>query len=145
MRLKAWHVPVRLATGAFILNSGLTKQRADAEQAARLHDFATSAFPQIADLDPETFATLLSTGEIALGTALLTPFVPSGLAGLALAGFSGGLTRLYWTAPGLRQSGSVRPTQQGIPIAKDTWLLAIGLALVLDAVLDRLPGRRRHR
>ena len=84
-------------------------------------------------------------GEIALGTALLTPFVPSGLAGHALAGFSGGLTRLYWTAPGLRQSGSVRPTQQGIPIAKDTWLLAIGLALVLDAVLDRLPGRRRHR
>src|SRR5207249_5423306 len=55
MRLKAWHVPVRLATGAFILNSGLTKERSDTEQAAQLHGFATTAaFPQLADLDPET-------------------------------------------------------------------------------------------
>ena len=33
MALKAWHIPVRLATGAFILNSGLSKREVDEETA----------------------------------------------------------------------------------------------------------------
>ena len=143
MAFKLWHVPVRLATGAFILNSGLSKRNAGKEAAENLHGFASGAYPQFQDMPPEQFVKMLSAGEIALGAALLTPFVPTGVAGAALAGFAGGLGGLYWRTPGLHEEGSVRPTQQGTPIAKDAWLLAIGTALVLDALTDRLPGRKR--
>jgi len=145
MAFKLWHVPVRLATGAFILNSGLSKRNVDKEHAAQLHGFASGAYPQFQDTPPEQFVNMLSTGEIALGAALLSPFVPSGLAGAALAGFAGALGGLYWRTPGLHEEGSLRPTQQGIAIAKDSWMLAIGAALVVDSVTDRRPRRRRRR
>jgi hypothetical protein len=66
--------------------------------------------------------------------------VPSALVGAALTAFSGALLGLYLRIPGLRQEGSLRPTNQGIPIAKDVWLLGIGLALVVDDVRDRYAG-----
>jgi hypothetical protein len=135
MRIR--RVPLRLVTGAYILNAGLSKKDADADTAERLHGFATTAYPDLKRLRPEQFARLLSTAEIALGTALLTPFVPTGLAGLALAGFSGGLVGLYWRVPGMRKEGDIRPTQQGTPLAKDVWMLGIGVALLLDALTDR--------
>jgi uncharacterized membrane protein YphA (DoxX/SURF4 family) len=134
---KTWQVPVRLATGAFILNSGLSKRSVPPEGAAQIHGFATTAHPEFKSLDPTTFAKLLSTGEISLGSALLLPFVPSWLAGAGLTVFSLGLMRLYLNGPGLRQEGSLRPTEQGIGIAKDSWMLAIGLALMLDSMTDR--------
>jgi hypothetical protein len=143
MAFKLWHVPVRVATGAFILNSGLSKRNADKETAEHLHGFATTAFPELQDTPPEQFAKMLSAGEIALGAALLTPFVPTGIAGAALTGFAGLLGRLYWRAPGMHDEGSVRPTQQGTTIAKDVWMFAIGSALVLDALTDHLPGRNK--
>jgi len=142
MAFKLWHVPVRLATGAFILNSGLSKRNADKETAEQLHGFASTAYPQFQETPPEQFAKMLSTGEIVVGAALLTPFVPTGIAGAALTGFAGMLGRLYWRTPGMHEEGSVRPTQQGIPVAKDVWMLAIGSALVLDALTDRLPGKK---
>lgn len=40
MDLKAWHAPLRLAAGAFILNSGLTKRGPDEATVQRLHAFA---------------------------------------------------------------------------------------------------------
>jgi hypothetical protein len=144
MAFKLWHVPVRLATGAFILNSGLSKRNVDKEAAEHLHRFASGAYPQFEDTPPEQFAKMLSAGEIVVGAALLTPFVPTGVAGAALTGFSGLLTGLYWRTPGMHEEGSLRPTQQGTAIAKDTWMLGIGTALVLDALTDRLPGRRRR-
>ena len=58
--------------------------------------------------------------------------------GAGLTAFSGALLGLYQRTPGLRQEGSLRPTDQGIPIAKDVWLLAIGLAFVVDDVRDRM-------
>jgi len=60
--------------------------------------------------------------------------VPSALAGAALAGFSAGLVQLYWKTPGMRQPGSIKPTQQGIALAKDVWLLGAGLTLLLDGL-----------
>jgi len=39
--------------------------------------------------------------------------------------------------PGMRQEGSLRPTQQGIPLAKDAWMVGIGLALMVDEVAER--------
>jgi hypothetical protein len=143
MAFKAWHVPVRLATGAFILHSGLQKRNADKETAAGLHGFASTAFPELADMAPEKFVQTLAAGEIAVGAALLSPFVPTGVAGAALSTFSGMLMRLYFKTPGLREEGSVWPTQGGVPVAKDVWMLAGGTALVLDALSDRAHGRGR--
>ena len=142
MATKLWHVPVRLATGAIIVDQGLQKLGADEDTATWLHGQATKAFPQFADMDPKDFVQLLSASEIALGAALLgIGFVPSSLAGLGLSLFGGSLARLYLTAPGTRRENSIAPSQQGIGLAKDSWMLAIGVALVLDSVF----GRRKRR
>ena len=142
MATKLWHVPVRLATGAIILDQGLLKLDADEDTAKWLHGQAAVAFPQVAEMEPKEFVQLLSTAEIALGAALLgIGFVPSGLAGLALGVFGGSLTRLYLKAPGTRREGTIAPSQQGIALAKDAWMLAIGTALVLDALF----GSRRRK
>jgi hypothetical protein len=142
MATKLWHVPVRLATGAIILDQGLLKLGADEETAKWLHGQAVHAFPQFADVEPKDFVQLLSTGEIALGAALLgIGIVPSSLAGLGLGIFGGALTRLYLRAPGTRREGTIAPSQQGIGLVKDSWMLAIGTALVLDALF----GSRRKK
>jgi len=80
---------------------------------------------------------LLSTGEIVLGTALLLPFLPAGLVGGGLSAFGAGLVRLYLKTPGMTDESGIRPTQDGIGLAKDVWLFAIGLALLIDALSDR--------
>ena len=142
MATKLWHVPVRLATGAIIVDQGLQKLGADEDTAKWLHGRATEAFPQFADMDPKDFMQLLSTCEIALGAALLgIGFVPSTLAGLGLTLFAGSLTRLYLKTPGTRREGSIAPSHEGIGLAKDSWMLAIGTALVLDGLF----GSRRRR
>src|SRR5208283_3464424 len=139
MRLpvKAGHLPQRIATGAFILNSGISKLSADEEAAAQLHGFAVGTYPFLAKLKPKDFVRLLAGAEIALGSALLLPVVPSAVAGAGLAAFSGGLLGLYVKTPGMRKEGTPIPTQQGIPLAKDVWMLGIGLGLVLDDLTDR--------
>jgi hypothetical protein len=145
MATKLWHVPVRLATGAIILDQGLLKRKADEDTAKWLHGRAVQAFPQFADMEPQEFVQLLSACEIGLGTALLgIGLVPSGLAGLALGVFGGSLTRVYLTAPGMRREGSIAPSQQGVGLAKDSWMLAIGTALVLDSVFGS-RGRRKKK
>jgi hypothetical protein len=142
MATKLWHVPVRLATGAIILDQGLLKLKADDDTAKWLHGQAVHAFPQFAEMEPKEFVQLLSAGEIALGTALLgIGLVPSSLAGLALGVFGGSLTRLYLKAPGTRREGTIAPSHQGVGLAKDSWMLAIGTALVLDAVFGS-SGKR---
>lgn len=134
---RAWHVPVRLATGAFILNSGINKRSVDGGRAAGLHRSAQRAVPAFAALEPQRFVDYLSKGEIALGAALLAPFVPSWMAGAALAAFSGALLRMYWNSPDLHRPGDPRPTPQGTAIAKDVWMFGIALALLVDSVANR--------
>ncbi len=131
------HVPMRLATGAVILDSGLNKRNADAETAAGLHGMAAGAYPFLADMDPQEFTKKLSRAEIALGTALMLPFVPTGLAALGLAAFSGGLTGMYLRTPALRKEGSIRPSQAGVPIVKDVWMLGIAAGLIVDVLTPR--------
>ena len=143
MAFKAWHIPVRVATGAIILNAGLRKRSVDEETAKGLHGFATTAYPKFEDTPPEKFASMLSTGEIAVGALVLTPVVPTAVAGLALTTFAGMLTRLYLKAPGLREEGSLQPTEQGTAISKDLWMLAIGTALTIDGLTDRRSKRRK--
>ena len=138
MVMRAWHVPVRLATGAFILNSGLSKlKETDEEHHKQIHGLASNAYPAFESMEPQTFTRLLAGSEVALGAALLVPFVSSGLAGLGLTAFSGGLVGLYMRSPGMREHGSLRPSPQGMAVAKDVWMLAIGTGLVVDTVASR--------
>ncbi len=65
------------------------------------------------------------------------PVVPAAVAGAGLAAFSGGLLGLYARTPGMRKQGSLFPTQQEIPLAKDAWMMGIGLGLVIDDRTDR--------
>ncbi len=138
------HAPLRVATGAFILNSGLGKLQADADAAAQLHGFAATAYPAVAQVEPGKFVKALAVGEIALGSALLLPKVPSAVAGAALAGFGVGLLGLYARVPGMRQPGSIRPTEQGTAIAKDVWLVGAGATLGLQGFLNgaKRAGRK---
>ncbi|MFJ2032211.1 hypothetical protein [Streptosporangium sp. NPDC087985] len=132
-------LPARLATGAFILNSGLTMAASARQSAAGIHGMASTAYPFLKDLDPEKFTRWVATGQIAVGAALLIPLVPSLLAGAALTAFAGGLIGIYLRTPGLRKQGSLRPTEEGIGIAKDVWLLGIGTGLVAEE-LSRDPA-----
>jgi hypothetical protein len=135
--MKLAHLPLRAATGAYILNSGLGKRGADEDAAAGMQKMAAQVFPRFADMDPKEFAALLSRGEVALGAALLLPFVPSALAGLGLSAFGAGLVALYWNTPGMREPGSARWTPAGTGLAKDVWLLGAGVTLVLDSLRPR--------
>jgi hypothetical protein len=130
--MKPSHIPLRVATGAYILNSGLAKQGLEGQAAEGVHAMAAGAIPAVKKIPPNRFAQLLSAAEIALGGALLAPFVSSRVAGAAMVGFSAGLIQLYLKTPGMRQEGSIRPTQDGIGLAKDVWLLGAGLTLLLD-------------
>lgn len=133
-RSAARHLPLRLTAGAFFLDSGLSKRGADQDTAEGLQKFAAAAYPVLGKLDARQFARLLSTGEIAIAAALLVPAVPVAVAGGALTAFSLGTIGLYLRTPGMREEGSLRPTQQGIPLAKDFWLLGIGLSLLADGL-----------
>ncbi|MEU9759118.1 hypothetical protein [Streptomyces sp. NPDC047985] len=134
-------VAPRLATGAFILNSGLGKLKADENTARIMHDMACVAYPFLKKVEPGRFTRMLAWSEVAIGGALVAPIVPTRLAGLALTGFSGGLLGLYLRLPGMREPRSLRPTQNGVPLAKDTWMLGIGLGL-LGAGARRTAPRR---
>ncbi|MET4003576.1 MULTISPECIES: hypothetical protein [Arthrobacter] len=121
---------LRLVSGAFILNTGIGKLNLPMEQAAGLQESAQRAIPQLGQLAPEKFGKYLSYSEIALGTVVLAPFVPTRLAGLALGVFSGGLVATYLKAPGMTHPGSIRPTPAGTAMAKDFWLAGIAVALI---------------
>ena len=134
---KARRLPGRLTAGAFILNSGLGKWSADEETAARLHGMAVGTYLFLGKLKPKDFARLLSVSEIALGSALLLPVVPAGVAGAGLTAFSAGLFGLYLRTPGMTKEDGIRPSQQGTALAKDVWMLGIGIGLIVDALTDR--------
>ena len=129
--MKLAHIPLRLATGAYILNSGLSKQGLEGQAAEGLHGMASNAIPALKRIPPEQFGRILSASEIALGAALLIPFVPSALVGAGLIGFSAGLVQLYLKTPGM--AGETHQTYPGgLGLAKDVWLLGSGMTLLLD-------------
>jgi hypothetical protein len=138
MRLS--HLPLRLATGAFLLNSGYNKRGLDAGSAAGLQGMASSALPQVAKMPPQQFGSVLAGGEMALGALLLAPFVSPVVAGAGLTAFGAGTLQMYRKLPGMTEPDGIRPTADGTAIAKDVWMTAIGLALVVDGLID---GTRR--
>jgi hypothetical protein len=129
----------RISAGAFILNSGLNKRDVPAEAAAGMHGFAAGTYPFLKSVPPQQFVQGLAAVEIGLGAALLTPFVPTFVAGAALTAFSGGLLGLYLKTPGMRKPGSLAPTEQGLAIAKDSWLVGIGIGLMTRGLMERRP------
>ena len=135
MRLS--HVPLRVTTGAFILNAGWGKRSLPPEAAAGIQRAASGAFPQLADVSPATFGKAVAAGEVALGLTLLAPFVSPVVAGAALAAFSGGLLRMAMATNG---TPSARSESENDAIAKEVWMLGTGLALVTDGLSD---GARR--
>lgn len=132
MSFRLSHIPLRLTTGAFILNSGVGKTGLDEGTAGYLQSMASKAFPQLSQLEPEQFGKVLAASEIAVGSALLAPFVSSKLAGLGLLAFSAGMMTLYFRTPELTEEDGIRPTQDGTAVAKDVWMVGIALALILD-------------
>ena len=134
----------RVSAGAFILNSGLGKLHADEGTAAGLHGFASGSYPFLRNIPPKQFVTGLAVAELGIGGLLLAPVVPAAVAGAALTGFSGGLLGLYLRTPGMRKPGSLAPTQEGLTIAKDVWLLGIGVGLLTLGTIDR-DTRRSER
>lgn len=137
IHMHARHLPMRAAAGTFILNSGIEKLSADEETAGYLYESAKRTYPFLGKLKARDFTRLLAATEITLGTVLLVPVLPAGLAGAGLTAFSGGLLGMYATTPGMRKEGSIFPTHQGIALFKDTWMLGMGLSLVIDDVIDR--------
>lgn len=133
----ARQLPLRIPLGAFFLNSGLGKRDADRATAEQLHEFTCTTYPFFRKLDAGKFVRLLSMGEILLGASLLVPVVPAAVAGAGVSAFSLGTTGLYLRTPGMREEGSLRPTQQGLLLAKDVWMLGIGLSLTLDDLIER--------
>ena len=132
-RFKLRRVPLRAATGAFILSTGLDKWKGDEQTAAQLHGFASGTYPFVKQIDPPKFLKLLAAGEIAVGSALLLPVVPAAVAGAALVGFSAGLLGLYVKTPGMRRGRlDPRSTPEGLTISKDVWMLGAGLGLLVD-------------
>lgn len=134
MRLS--HLPLRLTTGAFILNSGLSRRELTTEAAQGAQSMAGAAAPPPATMSQQAYTKALATGEIALGAALLAPFVSPVIAGAGLVAFSGALLRMWWRTPGMHEEGSIRPTEQGMAVAKDVWLLGAGTSLLVDGVID---------
>jgi hypothetical protein len=138
---KLRRAPVRLATGAFILNSGLAKLKANEQMAQGIHGMAKGAYPFLGKMQPKSFLTLLGVGETTVGALLLLPIVPAGLAGLALTAFSGGLLGMYVRTPALHDK-YMRPTADGTAVAKDVWMAGIGIGLVIDTALSESPVTR---
>jgi uncharacterized membrane protein YphA (DoxX/SURF4 family) len=134
-RFKLRRAPLRVATGAFILSTGLDKWKGDEQTAAGVHGFASGTYPFVKQIEPPKFLRLLAASEIAVGSALLLPVVPAVVAGAALVGFSAGLLGLYVRTPGMRRGRfDPRSTPEGLTISKDIWMLGTGLSLLIDGL-----------
>jgi hypothetical protein len=129
--MRVSHLPLRAATGAFILNEGLGKRSVDPRGTAGL----PNAFPQLASMSPSTVGKGVVATELALGGLLLAPFVSPLLAGGALAAFGAGMLQSRFRSVERDEEPEKQKT-----VAKDLWMLGTGLALVLDSVTD---GARR--
>ncbi|MDT4893440.1 MAG: hypothetical protein QOE97_2475 [Pseudonocardiales bacterium] len=140
---KIRRAPVRAVTGAYILSSGIDKLQAGEETAKGLHGFATTAYPQFEKIEPTLFVRGLGIAEVTVGGILLLPVASPLIAGAGLMAFSGGLLTLYWRTPGMRRGPTdPRPSQDGVPLAKDLWMLGIGASLLIDAILDNARDKR---
>lgn len=121
---------LRGITGAFILNSGIGKLGLRGEVAEALQEMAAVGVPALAKLSPDDFGKFISYSEVGIGSALLLPVVPRRLAGAALTTFGAGLLTIYFNSEGMTEDDGIRPTKEGNDLAKNSWLVAAGIALM---------------
>jgi uncharacterized membrane protein YphA (DoxX/SURF4 family) len=126
--------PLRLSTGAFVVNSGISTFNADDETTKRLQTTAARLVPQVERMQPRTFARVLAAGEVTLGTALMLPVVPAAVAGLGLSAFAASLLAAERPTNGQHANGKGEPTTQATPTATEAWMLGAGVSLLLDAL-----------
>jgi|SRR6266581_1687696 len=94
IRIAIPDLPTRLATGGFILHTGLEKWHGTEEQAQGVHRMAAGAFPFLGKVPPTTFLRALALAEMSIGAMLLTPVVPIRPPG-----------RPRWPVPSMNDSG----------------------------------------
>lgn len=123
-------IALRAIPGAFILNSGIGKLQLPEEASEGLHQAATSGIPAIENLPAKDFSKYLGAAETGLGAALLAPFVSNKLAGAGLVAFGAGLLSMYFNNDENTEDDGIRPSHEGTALAKDSWLVAIGLGLL---------------
>ena len=66
VRKRIRQLPVRLAVGSYMVNSGLSKWNADETTAKELQAFAAGSYPFLAKLDPQLFVNALAAAEVAI-------------------------------------------------------------------------------
>jgi len=126
--------PLRLTTGAFVLNSGVSTFGASDEQTKKLQSTAAKLMPQVERMDPRTFAKVVGAGEVTLGTALMLPMVPAAVAGLGLTALAASLLASRPTTNGHHASPGGETTSVPVPNATEAWMLGSGVSLLLDAL-----------
>lgn len=136
-------LPLRLTTGAFVLNSGIGKLNLSDEEAEGLQQMASNGVPVLADMSPAAFRRFIAVTEIGVGAVQLIPKVPGWLAGSALSAFSAGLLNMYLNTPGMTQDDGVRPSQDGTAVAKDVWMLGAGVSMIIDSTLNSTSRRKK--
>lgn len=122
---------LRLIPAALIINSGIGKLGMDAESSAGLQKMAATGIKQMEQIPSDKFGQFIGASELAVGSALAAPFVSNRLAGAALTAFGSGLMTMYFNNDENTLEDGIRPTQAGMLLAKDSWLVAIGLGLML--------------
>ncbi len=136
------NIPTRAAAGSYVLHSGLEKWNGSEEQAKGLHAAASGAYPVLDKVPPTTFLKVLSAAEIGTGGAPAAARRQQQARRSRLTAFAGSLVGMYLRTPGLRQPGSVWPSQAGIGVSKDIWMVGIGLGLLADDATDGVRKRR---
>lgn len=144
-RSRLTNLPERIAAGAYVLSSGLTKLQSDAARAGALRATPASSYTVPGELPAESFTKLLGVAECAVGGTLLLPLLGDGLAGVSLSAVAGGLLGLHLKTSAVRQEGGLRPSQQGELFTGDAVLLGIGLSLMGHSVGARRQARRVER
>lgn len=139
----AWWWPIRVAFGLFFAHVAATHWDLDTQSETALHRFACSGYPFLKKVSPKLFVKGMFASEVGVATALLVPVVPPVIGASALTAFGSGLMGVYAKAPGLRREHSVRPSEFGMAMAKDSWMVAAGASVLIDALLARRS--RRHR
>jgi hypothetical protein len=126
--------PLRLTTGAFVLNSGVSTFSATEEQTKKLQSTAAKLVPQVERMDPRTFAKVVGAGEVTLGTALMLPIVPAAVAGLGLTAFAASLLAARPSGNGQHTDSEPETGKSAVPHATEAWMLGSGVSLLLDAL-----------
>lgn len=122
--------PLRLTTGALVINSGISRFTVSDETSATIQHTAARYVPQVERIKPDLFSKLLAAGQVAVGSALLLPIVPSYAAGLGASLLGGSLAAAKWRTHGSRLS------------TDDLLMAGTGVSLLLDSLTASAHDRR---